>query len=226
MKNEVLRIEKVTQIIDGITYLDNFSFHIFEGEIMGLLCINAHGKEALIQLLYQNIPIHYGRIYFKENLVNNYEHSSMSMNPVAVIENKSRLIENLTITDNIFVLNKDFKNSIINTKELNEKLEILNEELGIEINSNEIIDNLNIYEKCVVEILKAIIANVKLIILRDICNFISINDLQKIHSLIKYFSNKGISFLYICNDYEEAFKICDRISIMKNGKVLKILNKK
>lgn len=225
MKNEILRMEKVTQIIDGITFLDNFNLHIFEGEIMGLLCINAHGKEALIQLLYQNIPIHYGRVYFEESLVNNYEHSSMSMNPVAVIENKSRLIENLTISDNIFVLNKGFKDRIINMKILNEKIKILTEELGIEIDSNEIVDNLNIYQKSVVEILKAVVSNVKLIILRDISSFIGINDLQKIYSLVKYFSRKGISFLYICNDYEEAFKICDRISIMKNGKVLKVLNK-
>ena len=89
MKNEILRLERVTVIRDEVTLLDNFNLHIFQGEIMGLVCINANGKEPLIQLISQNLPIHYGRVYFNEVLVNNYRHSPMTMNKVAVIEQKS-----------------------------------------------------------------------------------------------------------------------------------------
>ncbi|HBM74923.1 MAG TPA: sugar ABC transporter ATP-binding protein, partial [Clostridiaceae bacterium] len=75
-------------------------------------------------------------------------------------------------------------------------------------------------------LLKAVITDAKLIVIRDISNFISATDIFKIHDLIRHFSKLGISFLYICNHHEEAFKICDRISLMENGKILKILNKK
>ncbi|HHY41474.1 MAG TPA: sugar ABC transporter ATP-binding protein [Thermoanaerobacterales bacterium] len=225
MKQEIFRLERVTQIIDGVTVLDNFSMHIFKGEIMGLLCLNDHGKEALIKLFCQNVPIHYGHVYLEENMVNNYEHSSMSYNPVAVIERQSRLVENLTVVDNIFVISKGFKGYLINSNFLNAKLKLLTKDLNISIDGNELVFNLSPFEKCVVEILKAIVAKVKLIVIRDISNFISTADLKKIHKIIRYYTKQGISFLYICNHHEEAFKICDRISIMKNGKVIKILNK-
>lgn len=226
MKEEIIRLERVTQIIDGVTLLDNFNLHIFQGEIMGLVCTNAHGKEALIDLLCQNIPIHYGYVYFQENLVNNYEHSSMSMNRVAVVEKQSRLVEDLTVVDNIFVLRRGFKKYMIEPKMLNAQFRQFTVELDISIDGEELVSNLSYFEKCVVELLKAVVAGVKLIVFRDISNFISATDLKKIHDLMRHYSSQGISFLYICNHHEEAFRICDRISIMENGKVLKILNKK
>lgn len=226
MKKEILRLEKVTQISQGVTLLDNYNLHIFEGEVMGLVCINAHGKEALVQLICQNVPIHYGHIYFQENLVNNYEHSSMSMNKVAVIEKQSRLVEDLTVADNIFVLRRGFRKYLIDPKILGEQFRQFTEELDIHIDADELVSNLSFFQKCVVELLKAVVASVKLVVFRDISNFISTTDLKKIHELIRHYSKCGISFLYICNHHEEAFTICDRISLMENGKILKVLNKK
>ena len=162
MKEEIFRLERVTQIIDGVTLLDNFSMHIFKGEIMGLLCINAHGKEALVRLLCQNVPIHYGHVYFRENLVNNYEHSSMSMNPVAVIEKQSRLVEDLTVTDNIFVMRRVSRKHLIELKKLNSQFRRFTEELDIQIDGDRLVSHLSFFEKCIVEIIKAVVARVKL----------------------------------------------------------------
>lgn len=226
MKEEILRMERITQIVDGTTLLDNFNLHIFEGEIMGLVSINYHGQEALVRIICQNIPIHYGYVYFQETLVNNYKHSSMTMNRVAVIEKQSRLVEDLTVVDNIFVLRNGFKKYLINPKILEDQFKQFSKELGIHIDGNQLVSNLSFFEKCVVEMLKAIVGGVKLIVIKDISNFISTTDLIKIHDIIRYYSTQGISFLYICNHHEEAFKICDRISIMKNEKVLKVLSKK
>ena len=137
MKTEILRLERVTTIQDEVTLLDNFNLHIFQSEIMGLVCLNANGKESLIQLISQNLPIHYGRVYFNEVLVNNYQHSPLTMNKVAVIEQKSRLIEDLTVADNIFVLRRGFKKYLINPGILNEQLQRFEKEAGIEIDGNE-----------------------------------------------------------------------------------------
>lgn len=226
MKEEILRMERITQIVDGTTLLDNFNLHIFKGEIMGLVCINYHGQEALVRIICQNIPVHYGYVYFQETLVNSYKHSSMTMNRVAVIEKQSRLVEDLTVVDNIFVLRNGFKKYLINPKVLESQFKQFSRVLGVDIDGNQLVSNLSFFEKCVVELLKAIVSGVKLIVIRDISNFISTTDLIKIHDIIRYYSSQGISFLYICNHHEEAFKICDRISIMKNEKVLKVLSKK
>jgi ribose transport system ATP-binding protein len=224
MKTEILRLDRVTTLQDEVTLLDHFNLHIFQCEIMGLVCLNANGKESLIQLISQNLPIHYGRVYYNEVLVNSYQHSPYTMNKVAIIEHKSRLIEDLSVADNVFVLRRGFKKYLINPRVLNEQLQRFTKEENIQIDGNELVAKLSPYEKCIVELLRAVIMGAKLIVIRDISNFISAADLTKFHNLLRYYSNKGFSFLYICNHHEEAFKICDRVSLMRDGKILRVFD--
>ena len=226
MKYEILRLDKVTRIIDGLTLLDEFNLHIFQGEIMGLVGINAHGQKELVELLCQNLPIHYGHIYFNEVMVNNYVNSSLSINKVSVIEKQSRLVEDLTVVDNIFVLRRGFKKYFINKGMLNAQLKLYVEALNIDIDGSELVLNLTTFEKSVVELLKAVVMGVKLIVIKDISNCVSAADLVKFQEILKYYCKQGFSFIYICNHHEEAFKVCHRISLMHNGKILKVLGQK
>ena len=224
MKNEILRMESVTTIQDEITLLDNFNLHIFQCEIMGLVCQNAIGEESLIQLISQNLPIHYGRVYFNETLVNNYQQSSLTLNKVAIIGRKSRLIQDLTVSDNVFVLRRRFKKYFIEPHVLNAQLKRFAEEAGVDIDGKELVSNLSAYKKYAVELLRAVIMGEKLIVIRDISNSVSAADLTKFHSLLRHYCQKGFSFLYICNHHQEAFKICSRVSLMKDGKIVKVLD--
>lgn len=225
MREEVLRLERVTYLEDGVTLLDNFNLHIFKGEIMGLISANALGRRELIRLMCRNLPLHYGRVYFREQLVNCYERNSMSVNPVAVIEKQSRLVENLTVADNIFVLRRGFRKFVINPKVLSHQLEYYTKALNIGISGDTLVSSLSFFEKCVVELLKAVITGARLVVIKDISNFISAADLVKIHQLIRYYAGQGVSFLYVCNHHEEVFTIADRAALMENGKILKVFDR-
>lgn len=225
MKNEILRMERVTLIEDGVTLLNNLNMNMYSGEIMGLLSINANGQSALLDLICQNIPIHFGRIYFNEQLVNSHRHSSMSYNPVAMIEKKSWLVDFLTVSDNVFVLSKGFKSSIINPVKLNRKFKDLTKEIGIEIDGDTQIDNLSDFECCIIEIIKAAMSGMKIIILQEISSFLNGKEISKLHEIMHWYTKKDISFLYVCNQYDEISKLCDCTAIMENGKIRSILQK-
>lgn len=226
MREEILRMENVTSKSNGVTYLDNFNINIFKGEIYGLIPLNRQGKVSLLQLIAQNSPISYGRIYFNNELVNNYEHSAYSMNRVYVIEQKSKLLQDLTVSDNIFVLKRGFKKYIINNKVLDVQVNRFLKEMEFSINPSELVMNLNPFEQCIIELLKAIISGSSLIILNDISNFLSIVNLSKIYELLRYYSKKGYTFLYVGSHHEEVFKICNRVALMKDGSIIKVLDEK
>jgi len=219
MKQEIIRLDRITQILDGVTLLDNLNLHIFKSEIFGLLCINNNGKEALIQLICQNTSIDYGNVYFMDSLVNSYRHSPKTANKILVIEKPDSLVEDLTVIDNIFMMAKR------NEKQQVANLESYIEELGIDISPTALIMDLSFCERCTVLLLKAYIMGTKLVILRDLGNFLSTTDLKKIHMLLKKMLDKNMTFLYICNHHEEASRICDKIAFMENGRVIKILDK-
>lgn len=224
MREEILRMENVTITSEGVTYLDNLNLNIFKSEIMGLIPINKQGESLLIELICQNIPIDYGRIYFNNVLANYYEHSNYTMNRVYVIGHESKLIQDLTVSDNIFVLKKGFKKYIINSKVLDMQVNRFLKEMGVILSPAELVMNLNPFERCIVELLKAIISGAGLIVIHDISNILSLMDLNKIYDLIKYYTGKGLTFLYVGNHHEELFKICNRVALMKDGSIIKVLD--
>ncbi|HBE78079.1 MAG TPA: sugar ABC transporter ATP-binding protein [Firmicutes bacterium] len=225
MRPEILRLEKIITAENGVILLNNFNLHIFRGEIMGLIAINLHGLDSLLELICKNVPLYYGSVYFCENLVNSYAHSSRTRNKVAVVEKQSSLIENLTVADNIYVMRHGFKKYIINSKTLNSQFKMFAMDAGVDLHGEQQVEDLTLYEKCIVELLRAIIGGAKLIIIRDIGNFISTKDLIRFHKLMQKYTDFGVSFLYICSHHQEAFSICDKICLMENGKALKVLGK-
>ncbi len=224
MKEEVLRIENVTRKEDGVVILDNINLHIFKGEIMGLIFITAHGEKELVELICKNVPIDYGRVYYKNELVNYYEYSNMSLNPIHVIGRDNRLITNLTVMDNIFVMRRGLKKHIISRRILRNQFYLLFQELNSLIDPDKLISELTRLERCLVELFQAIVADCKLIIIQDVTSFLSAVDLAKFYEYIQYYSKKGVTFLYICNHHEELFPICSRVILMRDARVVKILD--
>lgn len=221
MKTETLRMERVTYKEQGNVTLDNFSMTIWTGEIFGLVPVNHYGLSSLMKLLKQNLPLHYGYVYYRDRLVNQWNRTTNTSNRISIIQSKSCLAEDLSVADNIFVLRPGFKKWLIKPSVLQKQLQPFLEEIGMEIDANAYIDELSAFERFVVELLKAVVSGNRLIVLSDISTFISESELEKLREIIQYYAGKGISFLYITAHFEEAKQICDRTALMENGQIIK-----
>lgn len=231
MKEEILRMERVTYCEQGVALLENFSMTIWAGEILGLVPANHVGLSALVRLLRQNLPLHYGFVYYKERLVNDWRFpgagaerfniSHLNMNRISVIQNKSCLAEGLTVADNIFVLRPGFKKRIMQPRVLKEQLQPFLEDIGVEIWADAYVEELSIFERFVAELLKAVVAGNHLVVLEDISTFISDVELEKLGAILRHYAARGMSFLYIAAHFEEARQICGRTALMLNGQIIK-----
>ena len=106
MREEVLRLGRVTCLEQGVVQLENFNLQIFRGEIMGLLAVNSHGLNTLLHLLRRKLPLERGYIYYRERQINawNNQMSDHTLQRIGIIENRSALVSGMTVADNIFVL--------------------------------------------------------------------------------------------------------------------------
>lgn len=231
MREEILRMERVTYREQGVTLLDNFNMTIWAGEILGLVPANHFGLTALVRLLRQNLPLHYGYVYYKEKLVNDWRFPGACMNPanlgrihmnrISVIQNKSCLAEGLTVADNIFVLRPGFKKRIMQPQVLKAQLQPFLQDIGVEISADAYIEELTDFERFVVELLKAVVAGNRLVVLEDIGTFISAEELGKLSTILRHYAERGMSFLYIAAHFEEARQVCGRTALMLNGQIIK-----
>lgn len=223
MRNEVLRLEKVTLREQGVTLLDNLNLHIFEGEIMGLVPIDTHGLTALCDLLRENVPLHYGYVFYREKLINTWRSPRPHYNRISVIQAKSCLVDGLTVADNIFVLRPGFRGRLMRPAAFRRQLQPFMRSIGISIDADARVEDLTVFERFVVELLKAVVAGCRLIVLNEISTLINEAELGKLHAILRHYAAEGISFLYICFHFEELLRISDRTALMMHGRVVKLL---
>lgn len=225
MRNEILRMENITLEENGEIYLNNLNFYILRGEIMGLLVADQKGSRQLIDLICTNGPIQFGRVYFEGKLVNQYAHSDLSENRIYVIEERGRLIDSLTVSDNLFVMRRGFKKYIINNKVLDGQVNRLMSEMGLSIDPQKRVSSLNAFERGIVELLKAKLMGCGLVVLDRVSNFLSQKELQRFQDVIRDFAGQGMSFLYIGNHHQEVFRTSDRTALFNQGIIRKVFEK-
>jgi ribose transport system ATP-binding protein len=219
MKHEVFRLEQVSLP----PYLFDINLHLYKGEIVALIGLNALGIEQLLTIFKKNIPIHYGHVYCNDLLINDYLSSSRTQNRVIVIQRDSTLIDTLSVEENLFVLRKGSKIHFIRHKQLSNQMHQLLDSLPVNIRKKTLVADLSPFEKLVIEFVKASISRADLVILYEISNFVSEHDLTRLQSVIQYFKKQGMTFLYLCSHHQEAFRFCSRCYLMQEGRIIKHL---
>ncbi len=223
MKKEILRMERITYREQELTKLQDFNLQLFAGEIMGLLPVNTHGRKSFLRLLQHNAPIYDGYVYYNEHLVNSWQDSAGDFNRITIIQDRSSLVGDLTVADNIFVLRRGFRQEVLSCTILQHQLQPFMEEIHLNLQANTYACNLSVFERIVVELLKGIVAGHALIVLDDIATMVAGEELQKIHEIVRYYAQKGRTFLYIASHMEDIAQICDRMALLANGRIQKVL---
>lgn len=222
MRYEIFRMERVTYPDKGSKWLEDLNLQIYQGEIMGLVPISAHGLQELLQLMQTNMPLYDGYVYYCGELVNSWKSMRRSMNRIGVIDAHSRLVEHMTVSDNIFVLRQGFRQNIIKGKLLQRQLAPFMRDIEMQIPADAYVNKLPAFERVVVELLRAVVAGYRLIVLNEISTVINGEELAKLYEIIHHYAGQGFSFLYISLHLEEIMEVCDRVALFSNGRIQKV----
>ena len=219
MKQEVLRLERVTYRSEGVNILDNFSFHIAAGEIMGLQPLDNDGLDELLDIIQNNPPLYFGFVYFMEKCVNSWRSAARAKNRVTVIGSDSSLVKGMDVVTNIFVLRPGFRQELIRHDLLTKQLMPFLTDIGVDIDPSASVEHLSAFERMVVEILRAVVAGHHLIVLREIGSVVSEGDLEQLHAIMRHYADRGFAFLYISPHYEEIRQVCTRMALMQGAAI-------
>ncbi len=226
MRQEIFRMERVTYTEQGIRKLENFNMQIYAGEVMGLIPVNAHGKNAVMKLLQHNLPIYDGYIYYSGELVNSWRGAARKSNRVSIIQAQNRLVKGMTVADNIFVLRQGFRQYVLQTSVLRKQLQPFMQDIGMDISADVRIEKLSAFERVAVELLRAVVAGYRLIVLDEISTFVSHEEMDKLYGIMRHYTEQGFSFLYISSHFEEILRICDRTGFLCNGRLQKVVQER
>ncbi len=222
MRQEIFRMERVTYPDKGSKRLEDLNLQIYQGEIMGLVPISAQGLQELLQLMQTNLPLYDGYVYYCGERVNSWKSTRRSLNRIGVIDAHSRLVEHMTVSDNIFVLRQGFRQNIIQGKLLQRQLAPFMRDIGMQIPADAYVNKLPAFERVVVELLRAVVAGYRLVVLNEVSTVVNGEELAKLYEIMHHYVGQGFSFLYISLHLEEIMEICDRVAFFSNGRIQKV----
>ncbi len=225
-RTEVLRLERITTESRGVRILTDARLNLFSGEIVGLLGVNHSGKTALAGAICGFAPCSGGDIYFMEQRVTISSITQVWDLGIFYLQKKSSLVEDITVFDNFMLSSSSHHILIGNRKrreaEIREVLSIFD---AGDIDSSAGTDTLTEYEHLLVEVCKAVLNGVKVIVFDSVLSGVSLNIENKVNRILARLSRMNICVILIEAKYKYLEPWCDRFFLMRSGRTVGIFDR-
>jgi len=221
----LLQIKKLSKRFGKMYALSDINFNIGEGEIHGLVGENGAGKSTLIKILTGVYMLDEGEIIWQSknvNITNPQQSRDIGIN---VIHQDRHLIPSFNGVENAYLGIEHEKKYgyMVNYKKMREKVESIIEELGIEVPLDLPASKLTPPQRTLIEIIRAMMTDCKLLILDEPTASLTDKEANILFKLIKRLKAAGTSILYVTHRMDEIFELTDKVTVFRNGKMIKTL---
>lgn len=220
-KKIVLSLRGITKSFPGVKALDGIYLDFYEGEVHSLCGENGAGKSTLMKILSGVYSLDQGEIYIdgrKETIRNPQDALSKGQ---SIIFQEFNLVDALSIAENIFMGRLSNKSGTwVNWKQLNEEAKKLMLRVGYDIDPSTLVRDLSVAEKQMVEIAKALSYHSRVIIMDEPSAALTSNEVDKLMKIIRDLRKDNVTVIYISHKLEEVMEISDRVSVMRDGKII------
>lgn len=216
-----LEMVNITKYFDAVHALEDVNFSLKKGEIHGLLGENGAGKSTLMNILGGVLAPTHGEVYFEENLLEDINEKKAAHLGIRFIHQELNLVNDLTVYENLFLGEEIVgKFGILDRKSMIEHSREALKKIGVEIDPTTMVSDLDTPLKQQVEIARALLFESKIIIMDEPTTALSDKEIQKLFNVMRKLKDQGVSIIYISHKMPELFAICDRYTVLRDGKFI------
>ena len=198
-------------------------FELEQGEIHALLGENGAGKTTLMRILYGLYKADCGEIKVFGETVNIHSPKEAIAAGVGMVTQHFTLVPTLTVAENI-VLGYS-KNLVISQKDIEKDVAQAAEKYGIPVDPSALVKNLSVGERQRVEILKALYRNARILIMDEPTAVLVPQEVDALFEALVRLVKSGLSVIFISHKLVEVMAVCDRITVLRDGKVANTVKK-
>lgn len=220
----VLEMRKVSKSFPGVIALRDVDLSVKKGTVHALMGENGAGKSTLMKILYGIYTPDGGEVIFKGNPYVVKSPIDAIKKGISMIPQEISPVLNLTVASNVF-LGKEITSGkgvkFIKQKQMEKSTKELFDELGIDIDPSAMMSSLSIANAQLVAIATAVSYNADLVIMDEPTSALTETEIEKLYTIIRNLRDtKGIAVIYISHKLDEIFKICDEVSILRDGEYI------
>jgi D-xylose transport system ATP-binding protein len=216
----VLQAEHIIKKFPGVVALKDVSFSLRAGEIHALCGENGAGKSTLIKLLSGIHPYgsYEGEFFINGQLAKFPSLAGAEQAGIAVIYQELALVNDMTVGENIFLGSEPrIAGGLIDWHKVYHKARLLLQKFKVDIDPSVPVTKLGVGQKQLVEIVKALSKNSKILILDEPTAALTEHEVLILLEILRDLRGRGIASIYISHKLDEVFAICDRITVLRDG---------
>lgn len=221
MSQEILSVKNVTKRFPGVMALSGVNFSLYEGETHALVGANGAGKSTLIKTLAGVYPPDEGTISVCGKQVAFKNPNEAIQAGISVIYQEFNLFPDLDIAKNMFFGREPRNKSgcIDWIRVYDEAQKVVDRfDLGLEVHA--LVRDLSIAQQQMVEIAKALSHETKILIMDEPTATLTTREVERLFEIIGELKNRRVSIVYISHRLDEVTRISDRLTILRNGRLV------
>lgn len=219
-QNPIISLKNVHKSFGGVSVLNGVDFDLQKGSVHALVGQNGAGKSTMMKILTGVYTCDSGAIYIDGSKVKMNSYSDAVSHGISLIFQELSLIPTLTVAENIFLNREILEGPFLDKKSMERKAHELLQSLDIDVDVHSRVEDLDVGVCQMIEIAKALSVNAKVLILDEPTVSLSEKETAHLFTLINSLKQRGVSMIYISHRMAEIFKICDTITVLRNGSIV------
>ena len=212
-----MEMKGISKRFPGVLALNNVSLTVKAGEVHALLGENGAGKSTLIKVLGGIYIAEEGEIFIEGKKVTIDGVKAAQANGIAIIHQELVLVPYMTVAENIFLGREPMNGGFVNIRQMTQEAQALLDANGMNIQADALVGSLTIAQQQMVEIVKAISFNSKILVMDEPTSSISDKEVEFLFKTMRGLTAKGVGIIYISHKMSELEQICDRVTVMRDG---------
>jgi len=219
-----VEMKKIKKRFGYVIANDEVDFTAYTGEIHSIVGGNGAGKTTLMKILYGMIQPDSGEIFLNGEKIEIKSSRDAIAKNIGMVHQEFLFIENMDAVNNIILGSEPVKNLIIDKKNAIEKIISLQEKYHLFFDVEKQVNELSMGERQRIEIMKILYRNAKILIFDEPTGILTPQESKKLFDILYTLRDRGALIIFISHKLQEVLEISDKISIMREGKIIETLS--
>lgn len=216
----VLEVRNLTKRFPGVLANDHINLTLHQGEVLGLLGENGAGKSTLMNLIYGLYSPDEGEILIKGKPVTIKDPNDAIAQGIGMVHQHFQLVPVLSVTDNVMLGNESVNGLFLNRRAARKRILEIANQYGLQVNPDAVVQDLSVGAQQRVEIIKALYRDAEILILDEPSAVLTPQETEGLFNIMRTLTERGVSIIFITHKLKEVLHICDRISVLRQGRVV------
>jgi ribose transport system ATP-binding protein len=221
----ILAVENLTKDFAAVRALDDVGLSFRRGEVHGIVGENGAGKSTLMKIISGLYRPTSGRLVYRGEPVEMTDPARAMHMGIAMVHQELNLVDELSVADNVFLGRELTRLGLVRRSEMAAEASDLLARVGCTANPHARLGSLPIAQQQMVEIAKSLSYDASVLIMDEPTAVLARPDVERLFSLIGRLKEEGVTVLYISHILPEVLRICDRITVMRDGRIVRTLER-